>query len=277
MDVDNPDDDDVMDIEPINRDLAVRSSSAQPDTTTRRRCPTSRQDDVIDPQLLADQRGGELLRASMSDSSAGVLVSSEVITSAYRLPEPIYGIVPAIPAVDYTLLQQPKATSSSGMSAQIDRLTVALAASFEREKQLRTTHDAMAAQLSLAGMYANKVQHQLANSENRKKKPKGNQIHSNGFARIVTDRTLIAEEKEREGNKVAEAAALIRKAELKAEWTEFRDEQTRVWGAWRAEKKRCAEAGVVFAMNKPNPVLKKTEWVYLYEGEIDDLEDEDEE
>src|SRR5258708_36020600 len=77
------------------------------------------QEVVIDPALLVDQYGRQFLAATLSTSSASVLVTSETMVSTYHLPETVYGPRPAIPAADHTILCTPKATTPAGMSAQI--------------------------------------------------------------------------------------------------------------------------------------------------------------
>ncbi len=117
------------------------------------------QEVVIDPALLADRYGMQLLAATLSMSSASVLVTMETMVSTYHLPETVYGPRPAIPAADHTILHTPKATTPAGMSVQIDDLRVVLDMSHACEKEAHDTHDAQAAQL------VNKSQVQLANAE----------------------------------------------------------------------------------------------------------------
>ena len=134
------------------------------------------QEVVIDPALLADRYGRQLLAATLSTSSVSVLVTTETMVSTYHLPETVYGPRPAIPATDHTILHTPKATTPAGMSAQIDNLRVALDMLHAHEKEACDTHDTQAAQLGLAGMLVNKLQVQLANAEHCRKKPKGVRI-----------------------------------------------------------------------------------------------------
>jgi hypothetical protein len=101
---------------------------------------------IIDPALLADQQGGQLLSV-LSMSSASILVSTETMISMHHLPETVYG--PAIPAADHAILCKPKESSTVEMSAQIDELMQLLEDSHVHANQACNMHDTQAAQLGL--------------------------------------------------------------------------------------------------------------------------------
>jgi hypothetical protein len=232
---------------------------------------------VIDPALLADRHGGQSLAAALSTSSASILVTTETMISTYCLPKAIYGPRPAIPAADHAILRTPKATSPAGMSAQIDDLRVALDASHARENEARNTHDAQAAQLGLAGMLVNKSQFQLATAEQRRKKPKGIRIESNGFARIVTHSSLLEASKKMAQDSLTKTNLVAYRAHLGDDWKVFNDEQVEAHSTWKAEKGRCKAAGEALTMSPPNPLVKKWEWVAVYppfDGEIDGIDED---
>jgi hypothetical protein len=260
-------------------------SVASPAGDARRRTQGSTPEVLIDPALLADRQAADSLANALATSSASILVSDRVMLSTYRLPEAVYGRRPAIPAIDRDITRKPKANSRAAMSAQIDELKQALEASFAREDQSRDTFDAQAAQLGLAGMLVNKSQFQLANAEERKTKKKGVRINSNGFARIVTHSSLLAASERIAQDNTIKANEAEYSKRREEDWKAFKNAQVAEHDAWKAEKKRCKEAGVALEMTPPNPLVKKWEWKVVYpsfEGEMDvpddeDAEDEDDE
>ena len=161
----------ITNVDSDGHDIVPRATHSNQE---HQRAPTLQA--VIDPELLADHEGGQLLAAALATSSASILVLEETLTCAYHLPELVYGPRPVIPAMDMNVLHRPTAMSPAAMAAQIEEMRATLVASHAHEKVHLDTHDAMGAQLALAGMYVSKTQLQLANAEECKKRVKGVRI-----------------------------------------------------------------------------------------------------
>ena len=102
----------ITDVDSDGHDIVPRATHSNQEY---QRAPTLQV--VIDPELLADHEGGQLLAAALATSSASILVSEEMLTCAYHLPELVYGPRPVIPAMDMNVLHRPTATSPAAMAA----------------------------------------------------------------------------------------------------------------------------------------------------------------
>jgi hypothetical protein len=260
---DNDASSDIMDVESDGHDIVPCAVTVRCNREHRQRASVQV---VIDPELLADCEGGQSLAAALATSSASILVSEETLTCAYRLPELVYGPRPVIPAMDMNVLHRPTATSPVAMAAQIEDMRAALEASHAREKVHLDTHDAMGAQLALAGMYVSKTQLQLANAEERKKRAKGVRIDSNGMARYITHSTLLALGEKLDQDKLTKISELEYRARQGEEWKAFNEEQLEAHEVWKAEKARCKAEGIAVMMAPPNPLLRKWEWTLVYQA-----------
>ena len=237
---DNDDNSDIIDIGDDREDIVPPAVAARRHHENGSPEPRRARSIVIDPTLLADQQGAAMLEMSMQSSSASVLVSETPMPAAYRLPAHVYGEMPALPPIDLSFLNEPAPANMPADAAGTFEHAKAVVRMYQaRERQAVRAIDATNAQLALSGLVVNKSQHQLANSEERKKKKKGFRLKSNGKARLLTHESyqaMLAQEARTKNEKEKEKS---HRKVVDVEWKKVKAAYDSEYKAWQKVRDGC--------------------------------------
>lgn len=216
----------------------------------------------------------QLLRGMFSGSSAEFLVNSMPIQSSFKVPDPVYGAVPIMPA----LTREPLLSKSTPRT-KADLLTENKLHRQELEacrrelevhrnalRESSNTVDVLNAQLALSNMTYAKARQQLASQENKHAAPKRKEI-STALGRVLTHDSFLDAQLEIDRRQDDAEEAKKMKEQLEKDWKKYEEEYNEGVRIWKAEVERRKAAKEKGRLLKPKKMTKKV-WLAAHVGTV---------